>query len=293
MKIFVTGATGQLGRAIVKDFSRRYEVIAPTRKQLDLTNPVSVFSTVHDVRPSVIVNCSGYNDVDGAEADSVSALKINALAVRTLAVVANQIGATLVHYSSDFVFDGTATEPYQEENDPHPQSAYAVSKLLGEFLMRDANRHYLLRVESLFGGVNDRWDTDDVPQRRKSSIDQIIESIVAERETRVFVDRVVSPSYIEDVATATRSMVERGVPEGLYHCVNSGMGTWLELAQEVGRQLGRDTELIPISASNADFVATRPKFCALSNAKLESVGIKMPTWQDALNRHLASLKLKA
>ena len=293
MKVLVTGATGQLGGAIARDFARAHEVVALTRQQLDITNYASVLATAYDVRPSVIVNCGAYNDVDGAEEDAVSALNVNAFGVRALARAAHEVGATLVHYSSDFVFDGVATEPYQEEHVPNPQGAYATSKLLGEWFARDAPRHYVLRVESLFGGLTDGRDSADALSSRKSSVDQIIDALVEEREARVFVDRVVSPSYVGDVVMATRMVVERGVPEGLYNCVNSGMGTWLELAQEVGRQLGRDGQLIPISVADVQLHAARPKFCALSNAKLASVGIAMPTWQDALSRHLASLKIRS
>ena len=104
----------------------------------------------------------------------------------------------------------------------------------------------------------------------------------------MFVDRVVSPAYVDDVAVATRAIVERGPPEGLYHCVNSGMATWLELAGEVARQLGREGRLVPISVADVRQKARRPKFCALSNAKLASIGVAMPTWQDGLTRYLTA-----
>ena len=126
------------------------------RQQLDLTDHERVLGLVGEVQPSVIVNCAGYNDVDGAEEAAVDALTVNALAVRSLARAAAAAGATLVHYTTDFVFDGTATTPYVEEQRPNPQSIYAMSKLMGEWFATDAPRHYVLRVESLFGGSSDR-----------------------------------------------------------------------------------------------------------------------------------------
>ena len=293
MKVLVTGAAGQLGGAIVREFARGHEVVALTRQQLDLTDHAAVLAIVSDVRPSVMVNCGAYNDVDGAEADALMALNVNAFGVQSLARAAHEGGATLVHYSSDFVFNGAATEPYQEDQRPNPQGVYATSKLLGEWFARDAPRHYVLRVESLFGGLTDALDAVHAASKRQSSVDRIIDAIVDRREARVFVDRVVSPSYVDDVAMTTRMVVERGAPEGLYHCVNSGKSTWFELAQEVAWQLGRDGRLIPISVADVELRAARPKFCALSNAKLASVGIAMPTWQDALRRHLASLKIRS
>ena len=193
MKVLVTGAAGQLGGAIVREFARGHEVVALTRQQLDLTDHAAVLAIVSDVRPSVMVNCAAYNDVDGAEADAVIALNVNAFGVQSLARAAQEGGATLVHYSSDFVFDGTATEPYQEDQRPNPQGVYATSKLLGEWFTRDAPRHYVLRVESLFGGLGVAPDSVRAASKRQSSVDRIIDAIVDRREARVFVDRVVSP----------------------------------------------------------------------------------------------------
>ena len=136
---------------------------------------------------------------------------------------------------------------------------------------------YILRVESLFGGV---------PAR--SSIDQLIDAVVSGREADVFMDRVVSPSYVHDVARATRSLINTQAPVGLYHCVNTGHATWLHLAEEITRQLRSTTSLKPISVASLSLPAARPVFCALSNAKLADAGFTMPSWQDALARHLAS-----
>ena len=291
MKVLVTGAAGQLGGAIACEFARGHEVVALTRQQLDLADHERVLGLVGEVQPSVIVNCAGYNDVDGAEEAAVDALNVSALAVRSLARAAAAAGATLVHYSTDFVFDGTATTPYVEEQRPNPQSIYATSKLMGEWFATGASRHYVLRVESLFGGLSDRSSSVRATIKRRSSVDRIVDAIVDGREARVFVDRIVSPAYVDDVAIATRAIVESGLPEGLYHCVNSGMATWLELAAEVARQLGREGRLVPISVANVRQKARRPKFCALSNARLASVGVAMPAWQDALARYLASRNL--
>ena len=158
----------------------------------------------------------------------------------------------------------------------------ATSKLLGEWFARDAPRHYVLRVESLFGGLTDALDAVHAASKRQSSVDRIIDAIVDRREARVFVDRVVSPSYVDDVAMRPRMVVERGAPEGLYHCVNFRDEHVVRAGSGSGMAVGRDGRLIPISVADVELRAARPKFCALSNAKLASVGIAMPTWQDAL-----------
>lgn len=275
MKLLVTGAAGQLGTAIVEEFGRDHAVVACGRAALHIADGEQVRRLAQGARPDVIVNCAAYTNVDGSEDDPVSALETNAFGVRCLADAARRAGALLVHYGTDFVFDGEASRPYVEEDPPNPRSAYAISKLLGEWFARDAPRHYVLRVESLFGG-----------SAARSSIDRIISALEAGERARVFVDRTVSPSYVRDVASATRTLIDRGAGAGVYHCVNSGSTTWYELAKEVGRLLGVEPALEPVPVAQVTLRAARPKYCVLSNEKLARAGVEMPTWQDALRRYL-------
>jgi dTDP-4-dehydrorhamnose reductase len=194
--------------------------------------------------------------------------------------VAADLDATLVHYSSDFVFDGTASRPYTEDDEPNPRGVYAASKMLGEWFARDAGRCYVLRVESLFGaaafpGV-----------RRVGSLDRIVESLRARRAARVFHDRVVSPSYVPDIAAATAALLDRQAPSGIYHVVNSGRGSWLEVAQEIARHVGGAEHILPTAAAELKLPAPRPMFAALSNQRLADTAYVMPSWQDALARYL-------
>jgi dTDP-4-dehydrorhamnose reductase len=277
MKVAVTGAGGQLGQAMALRLSERHEVAALARAELDVTRAADVARVMAAIHPDAIVNCAAYNAVDRAEDDVLAALDGNAFAVQALARAAAREGAVLVHYSTDFVFDGNADRPYVEDAPVSPLSVYGQSKLLGEWLTRDAPRRYILRVESLFGGPLPR-----------SSIDRIAEAIRAGRETQVFEDRVVSPAFVEDVVTATEALLDRGIAGGVYHCVNSGHATWQTVAQEIGAVLGVEPQLVPVRLADVPMRARRPRFCALSNAKLASAGITMPTWQDALRRHLAA-----
>src|SRR5262245_30975679 len=151
MRIAVLGSRGKLGGAVVHEFQPHHDVVPFDHRVLDITDPAAVSSAMASARPQVIINCAGYNAVDAAEDHPVDALRANAFAVRTLARQATKLGAAVVHYSSDFVFDGKAAEPYTEEQHPNPQSVYATSKMLGEWFASDAPRAYVLRVESLFG----------------------------------------------------------------------------------------------------------------------------------------------
>jgi dTDP-4-dehydrorhamnose reductase len=274
--VLVVGAHGQLGDAMAAQFEPRHEVIARSREELDVTVPDAVRATVNSICPDVIVNCAAYTSVDAAQQEPLRAFGTNAWAVRTLARAAADIDATLVHFSTDFVFDGAADQPYDETSAPNPRGTYAVSKLVGEWMASDAPRHYVLRVESLFGG-----------RLARSSIDQLLEGIRAGRTVRAFVDRTVSPSYVDDVVAATARLLDQSAPYGLYHCVNTGWTTWTAVARELARLVGRpDAPILDVPLADANLVAPRPKFAALSNAKLTGAGITMPTWQDALARYV-------
>jgi dTDP-4-dehydrorhamnose reductase len=262
----------------VRDLAGRADVVATTRAELDIADPAAVEACIARERPAVVINCTAFNDVDGAEARAVEAIQVNALAVRLLAREAARVDAVFVHYSTDFVFDGRADRPYGEDDEPAPQSVYGCSKLLGEWFAAECPRHYVLRVDSLFGGA-----------RRRSSVDRIADAIRQGEPARVFVDRTVTPSFVQDVADATRQLMHTAAPWGLYHCVNSGVTTWFELAKEIGRQLGVAPDLVPVNVADVHMKARRPQYAALSNARLAAAGVEMPTWQDALRRYLLPL----
>jgi dTDP-4-dehydrorhamnose reductase len=282
MRVAVVGANGQLGAALVHEWAAAHEVTAFTRTALDVSDERAVAAAMARTRPETILNAAAFTDVDAAEARPIDALNGNAFAVRALARAAQQHGATLVHYSSDFVFDGKTASPYTESDQPNPQSVYAASKLLGEWFANDAPRTYVLRVESLFGLAPGGGS-------EKGSVATILNAINTGVAVKVFEDRTVSPSYRADVVRATRRLVESAAAPGLYHCVNSGHCTWLEFARELAGQLGVEPTLVPIRLADAKLKASRPQYCALSNEKLRQAGVAMPPWQDALRRYLQSL----
>ena len=283
MRIAIAGAKGQLGTALVNECRRRRDdVTALDRSTLDVRNGRSVAEVMARLGPDLIVNCTGYNSVDAAEEHPLDALALNAFAVRALARAANDVGAALVHYSTDFVFDGIATTPRAETDPPNPKSVYASSKLLGEWFAADVPRHYVLRVESLFGQA-----AGGPPP--KGSVAAIVDALIQGRVAKVLSDRVVSPTFLADAAFATRELFERNAPAGLYHCVNSGHATWLDFASEAARLLGVEPRFEVLRFADVKLPAARPQYCALSNAKLAALGIQMPSWQDALGRYVKSL----
>jgi dTDP-4-dehydrorhamnose reductase len=277
MRYLLIGAGGQLGSAFrARLAAQKADLVAVTRAELDLTDASAIQETVARVRPGVILNCAAYNAVDQAEGDAPGAFAVNAFAVLELARAATACGATLVHYSTDFVFDGMASAPYIEDTPANPASVYGQSKLVGEWMALQAPCAYVVRVESLFGGPATR-----------SSIDRIVDSLREGRPTRVFLDRVVTPSYVEDVIDASLALLDRRADTGIYHCVNSGVTTWHELGEFVARTVGADPVLLePVRVADVSMRAPRPRYCALSNEKLARAGVTMPEWRDALARHL-------
>ncbi|BCS34708.1 NAD(P)-dependent oxidoreductase [Luteitalea sp. TBR-22] len=278
MKLLILGAAGQLGSTFAA--VRNHDVVGLTRVDLDVTDHRAVVAAAARETPDVIVNCTAYNNVDGAEDDAMTALAVNAMAVRSMAAAATRVGATLVHYSTDFVFDGEATRPYTEDDRTRPVSTYGCSKLLGEWFAQDAPRWYVLRVESLFGG-----------RQARSSVDKIAAALKEGRRAPVFVDRVVTPSYVEDVRDATLALLARDTPSGVFHCVNSGQGTWADVGRHIADLLGADPGLlVPTSVKDVTLRAQRPVYCALSNDRLAAaIGRPLPGWQDAIRRYVATL----
>jgi dTDP-4-dehydrorhamnose reductase len=278
MRVLVVGAAGQLGRAMAARLAGEHDVTAWTRQDIELTRHQDVREAIGELAPAAIVNCASFNQVDAAEDDQVTALEVNAMVVGTLARAAARLDAVLVHYSTDFVFAGMASTPYTETDAPEPRSVYAQSKLIGEWLAADAPKHYVLRVESLFGGPH-----------RRSSVDRIVDLVRSGQQAPVFVDRVVSPSFVTDVANASAFILRALPPAGLYHCVNSGHATWMAVGQEIVRQLGgSEAALKPISVNDVKLRAPRPQYAALDNGKLARAGFAMPSWQDAIGRYLTA-----
>lgn len=284
MRIAVVGAGGQLGSAMAQAFGAAHHVTRLDRSSLDITDPDAVARILRNAQPEAIVNCAGYNAVDAAETHPVDAMLANAFAVRSMARAARELGAVLVQFSSDFVFSGSAScVPMTEDVAPNPRGVYAMSKLLGEWFAAEVPQAYVLRVESLFGAGPGGPD--------KGSLSTIVNGLGAGQVVRVFHDRTVSPTFVHDASMATLALLEQRCAPGLYHCVNTGAATWLEVAREAARVMGVEPALEIISAADVTLPAARPRYCAMSNARLAAAtGLSMPTWQDALWRYLDNRK---
>jgi len=275
-RVLVTGSDGQLGTAFVNRLSASVPVTGVDLGSLDLTSPARVRECVRDCRPTLVINCAAFNDVDGAEARPLEAYRVNAEAVWTLAALANELDALLVHYSTEFVYDGCLDRPYTEDDDPSPQSVYGMTKLAGERFAAAARRNYVLRLSSLYGG-----------HTRRTTIDWIERQARAGQRVTAFSDRTVSPSYVPDVVEATLDLLAGPAPFGLYNCGSSDWCTWADVAERVLQARGRPDLLDRVPFAAAAGRAARPRHCAMSSGRLCRHAAHPRTWAAALDDYLS------
>lgn len=278
-KILIIGAKGMLGQYLAEAFKEE-ELILWDKENLDITDQEDVSEKIIKLKPDVIVNSAAFNDVDGAEKWEETAKKVNGYAVGFLAKAAKEIDAILIHYSSDYVFDGEKEEGYNETDQPNPVSAYGRSKFLGEEeLQENCEKYYLIRLSRLFGKVGNGEGV------KQSFVDKILQLAETKDELEVVDEEFSSPTYARDLAEYTKALLNDGQPFGIYHGANSGGCTWYAFAQEIFKIKNISKKLIPISGGKFLRPAKRPRYSVLLNTKF----IPIRTWQEALGEYLANL----
>jgi dTDP-4-dehydrorhamnose reductase len=278
MKVLLIGAKGMLGQELQKVFAASHEVVSWDREDIDITKKEVVSTKLSVLRPGLVINAAAYNDVDGAESKPEMAAAVNGYAVGYLAAACKQIGAVLVHYSTDYVFDGTKRDGYAEADMPKPISRYGQSKLLGEQeLQKNTDKFYLLRLSKLFG------KEAASAAGKKSFVKLMLDLARAKPELDIVDEELSSPTYAPDLAERTRYIIENRLPYGIYHCSNSGAVTWYGFATEIFKISGINVKLNPVPASHFPRPARRPAYCTLLNTKLPP----QRPWQEALREFIA------
>lgn len=283
MRVVILGAKGRLGGALARLWARDYEVRALARPELDVANLAALKELLEAASYDVLVNCTGLTNVDRCEIDRQEAEIVNARAPGVMAEAAAATEARLIHFSTDYVFDGAKTTPYTEEDVARPLGHYGQTKLAGEgAALMPSPRHMAVRISWVFG--------PDKP----SFVDSIIERALANDRVEAIADKTSCMTFTEDVARWLRPFLDQDLPGGLYHACNTGGCSWheygqhaLDFAARAGLPLkARKAEPIPLSAMKA-FIAPRPPHTALSTAKLVSVTGAVPRpWQEALEEYL-------
>jgi len=281
MKYLIIGKHGQLAKEFQRLLtSKGEEYLALSHEEADVRDYVKLNGVFEAYMPSVVINCSAYNQVDKAESDYEEAMKVNALGPYNLALLCREYGSFLVHYSTDYVFDGSKSEGlYTEADEPNPVNKYGLSKLLGErFAMQTAHNMLLLRVSWVFG------------ERTQNFIYKVL-SWSKEREVlQVSADEVSVPTWAWRIALVSYEAINRGLA-GLYHVVSSGYASRYEWAKQVLKLCHKENLVVPVPADSFNLPARRPKFSAMSNERISTeLGIRIPNWESDLEEYLREVK---
>ena len=275
MRALVVGAGGQLGRELVAELGDEL-AWSGTREEFDVTQPDAVAAALERVRPDVVFNAAAYNRVDRAEVEPGRAFEVNALAARSLALAARERGARLVHFSTDYVFDGRSDRPYREDDCPHPLGCYAISKLSGELLVAAAGEeHLIVRTSGVLAAGGSR-------QKGGSFVDRILAQAREGRALRVVSDQTFAPTVARDLARAAVALARAGT-RGLVHVTNEGACTWHELASAALSLAGIEARVEAVTAADLGLAAPRPAFSVLDTGLYRSLGlVPLRPWREAL-----------
>jgi len=284
MKVLVTGASGQLGTDLC-EVLRDFELIPLTHKDIEINDMDSVKQAFNKYKPDIIVNTAAYVRVDDCEDEKEKAFKVNALGARNVAVVAQELGARLVHLSTDYVFGGedeSRTTPYTEFDTPVPLSIYGKSKLAGENLVRHfCLRHFIVRASALFGVAGSSG-------KGGNFIETMLRLARERDELKVVNDQVFSPTYTGDLA---RKIAQLMATEyyGIFHITNKGTCSWYKFTAEIVKLAGIKTPVVPITSDQYPQKARRPCYSVLDNSHLRLLGMDdMRHWQEALKDYLVA-----
>ena len=292
-RILIVGSTGQVGSELQQSFADVGEILTCDRRAADLANPESLRKIVRDAKPHVILNAAAYTAVDRAESEPEIAMAVNATAPKVLAEEALRSGAILVHYSTDYVFDGTKAGPWIESDPVHPLSVYGVSKLAGERAIAEVGDRFLIfRTSWVYGPRGSNFFLTMLRLGRERDLVKIVD------------DQIGSPTTSIEIARATRSVVSALLAEqwdatepwaGIYHMTCAGSVSWCGFALEIfaqGQRLleGKTPKVLPIPSSDYPTPAKRPLNSVLSNERLFArFEVRLPTWDVALEEVLEKL----
>lgn len=275
MRIYITGAKGQLGRALMRRLAH-HTLLGADLPEVDLTDLNAARSSMAAFRPEVVIHTAAYTDVDGAVRNPDLAYRVNALGTRNVAVASDSVGAALLAISTNEVFDGTKTEPYLEFDATRAINPYAKSKLAAEQFIRDlTTRFYIVRTAWLYGLGGNNF------------VKKIIARADSDGKLRVVTDEVGSPTYTEDLVSAIEQLTVTGA-YGIYHFTNDGACSRFEFAQEILKQSGRGhIPIEPITLADFSRPSTPPAYAPLRNFCGAQIGITLRPWQGALADYLA------
>lgn len=280
MKVFVLGAQGQMGSAAVASAQAKgLSVTALGHRDADVTDEASLHQALLPAQPGdVIINAAALLGTREAETDPLAQLEVNVHGAIRVALAARKRNAAIVHFSTDYVFDGAKEAAYVESDRPNPLNMYGSLKLASELLVRTAHpEHYILRVSSLFGGTNAKL-------KSRNFVERMLQAGSAAKTVEARADLIMSPTYSHDAADLALELVRLRASYGLYHGSNMGACSWLEFTQAIFDLSGLDSRAVPLNVQDDPVV--RPRNSALRSEKLEALGMKTRPWREALAAYL-------
>ena len=278
-RVMITGANGQLGRAVNLQYadSGEYELINTDVGELDITNIDKVMTFVREVKPYAIINCSAYTAVDACEKEEDLAFRINAIGPRNLSIAATETGAKMMHVSTDYVFDGNGTRPYRETDPTGPQGAYGRTKLAGEDFVREfSDRHFIVRTAWLYGDG-------------KNFVKTMLRLSETNDKVRVVMDQVGSPTSADELAKAIAYLLPTE-NYGLFHGTCEGDCSWAQFTEEIFRLAGKNTIVEAITSEEYAAAAKRPAYSILENYMLKmTTDFMFADWHDAIAAYIGKI----
>ncbi|MDP5037357.1 MAG: dTDP-4-dehydrorhamnose reductase [Alishewanella sp.] len=265
--ILLTGANGQLGKAIAAELlAANMAFVATSREELDITNQAALSAFLHQLKPTIIINCAAYTAVDQAETDSETCFAVNELAVKALAEYCDQTESVLIHFSTDYVFDGTSSKPYEEQDKPKPLNQYGKSKLAGELAIQQiACRHYIIRTSWLYGDTGKNFYTTMCKLAQQPQAVKVVN------------DQIGAPTTVKALAAVITCVLEKhttqqALPYGTYHYCGDEFKSWYQFAKDIFTEQQSKTPLAPISTADYALskpgIAIRPSNSCLNSEKL-------------------------
>jgi dTDP-4-dehydrorhamnose reductase len=275
MRILIIGANGQLGRDIIKVF-KEIELIPLTHHEIEITDFFQSKKTIEKYSPEIVINTAAFHNVPECEKYPDKAFLVNSIGVKNLAEICREHNLTLVHISTDYVFDGKKNNPYTEEDVPNPLNAYGISKLAGEFFAKKVEMHYIIRVASLFGIGGCR------AKGGRNFVKAMLNFAKTKDVVQVTSNIICSPTYTVDAAMKIKEILEKKLPSGIYHVANDGTCSWYEFAVEIFKQIGAKTKVEERIESEEIAGVKRPLYSPLRSTKIKP----LRHWKEALKAYL-------
>lgn len=280
MKVLVTGVKGQLGFDVMNELKKRgLEAVGADIEEMDITDAESVNRFIMAAKPDAVIHCAAYTAVDAAEENEDICRRVNADGTRNIAKVCKELDCKMIYISTDYVFDGQGSRPWEPDEERHPLNVYGQTKYEGELAVQELlEKYFIVRIAWVFG-VNG-----------KNFVKTMLNLAQTHDTLTVVNDQYGSPTYTYDLARLLVDMVQTD-KYGIYHATNEGICTWYEFACEIFKQANVAVKVFPVSAAEYRAKAKRPENSRMSKEKLTENGFeRLPSWQDALGRYLAVIR---